>query len=343
MLGVAGVLTLTSTGRLAVRFVQHLVETDDLGDNPLETADDLVRYLEAHPDRYSLAAWNVGDEDGGLFHDADALVPLASTVKLIPLVLASGALADGGWQADEPIDVEPFYLPGTDGDAHRRASAVDGGTRTVAGAVHGMIRFSDNAATDALLLKLGREALTSFAPGLPSPHPLMGTHLLAVEGFMPDGGTSLDDAAWAKTLAAQRAKPGELPTLDIAAQEAMARNLDNRGSPRAFARLVEKVFTQDEVAMAVARRELQWPMVFPANQRDFVAFGTKGGSLPGVLTSTSWAETKSGQRRVVALFLHDLSLHAWLNLVGNFKQQELEHQLLFDPDALERLRPRLGR
>lgn len=342
MAGVVGALPLagavaifrsTNTGHALEDAVVRVIDTDEGVE--LETLEDLVKYLEAHPDRYALAAWNVGAEDAGLFHDADRAWPLASTVKVVPLALASEELAAGRWDANTPTpEVERFYLPGTDGNAHPEASR-DGGTSTVGGAIHGMIAFSDNAATDALLFRLGRSRLTSTQEGLPTPHPLSGTMLLAREGF--------DGAAWARAarLLTER-ETVEGPGISLAAQEAMTRTLDNRGTPRAFARLMERLFTDDSQKTAVARKELSWPMVYESNQRDFVVFATKGGSLPGSLTSALYAETKSGQRRVAALFLHDLPFATYLSLSQSDLHQKLERELLLSPDALVRLRGLAG-
>ena len=343
MAGVVGALLLggavaifrsTNAGHALEDAVVRVIDTDEGVE--LETPEDLVKYLEAHPDRYALAAWDVGAEDAGLFHDADRSWPLASTVKIIPLALASEELAAGRWDPNTPTpEVERFYLPGTDGNAHPEASR-DGGTSTVGGAIHGMIAFSDNAATDALLFRLGRSRLTSTQEGLPTPHPLSGTMLLAREGF--DGG-SVDDAAWARAarLLTER-ETAEGPGISLAAQEAMTRTLDNRGNARAFTRLMERLFTDDSPSTAVARRELSWPMMYESNQRDFVVFATKGGSLPGTLTSALYAETKTGQRRVAALFLHDLPFATYLSLNQSHLHQKLERELLLSPDALVRLR-----
>lgn len=338
LLTAAGVFAVSDSGRALVGAMKRVIDTDELEGGSLKTAEDVIRYLEAHPDRYALAAWDLGAEDAGLFHDADHPWPLASTVKVIPLALASEEVAAGGWSVDEPIDVEAFYLPGTDGDAHLEGNA-DGGTAKLGGAIHSMIRFSDNAATDAILFKLGRERLASKEPGLPSPHPLSGTTLLAREGFIADGG--VDDAAWA---IAARLREGPVPRVrtSIEAQENMARLLDNRGTARAFARLMERLFTDESAGTALARAELAWPMEFARNRRDFEVLATKGGSLPGVLTSASYAKTRAGPGRVVALFLHDVPFATWIGLNQSAAQQALERELLSSPDALERLRPSLG-
>jgi hypothetical protein len=348
------VVLLSPPGRRIAGAVLHVMQTDELNGATLETSEDVIKYLEAHPDRYALAAWDVGAEEQGLFHDADTAWPLASTVKIIPLTLASEEIAAGRWSVSTPLpEVEALYLPGTDGNAHPEAKEA-GDTSTIGGAIHAMIRFSDNAATDALLFRLGRERV-------PSVHPLSGTTLLAATEWKNDGG--VNDAAWEISSALLDGGVKYELSPSIPAQEQMARELDNKGTARDFARRIEQIFTDDEQRAsldaeggpgglerahqheryALARKELSWPMEFESNQRDFVVRATKGGSLAGVLTSASFAETKSGQRRVVALFLHDLPFATWVGLSKSFAQQQLERELLSSPDALQRLRPRLAR
>ena len=317
------VFLMSSTGQRLRDGVSRVLETDEGLDHPLASADDVLRYLQQHPDRYALAMWDVGDEDAGVFHDADTAWPLASTVKIVPLMLASERVADGRWSLDTPTpEVERFYLPGSDGNAHPEALRADGGTSTLGATIHAMVRFSDNAATDALLFRLGREAF-----GDQPLHPLTGTLLLA-RSF--DGG-SIDDAAWA---AAARLDAGTVVTLPfIADQEAMTRRFDNRGTARDFARLMERIYAADDPRYALARQELQWPMQFKSNQADFVVLATKGGSLPGTLTAAYYVETRAHRRRVMALFLHDLPFATWAELSRSFAQQKLERALLLEADS----------
>lgn len=347
------------TGRTTIAAVEQVLATDELHGAHLATAEEMAGYLAAHPDRYALAAFDVGDEDGGVFHDATTPWPLASTVKLIPLALVSERLSTGQLEAQAPLpEVDALYLPGTDGDAHPQATrGLDGGVHTIGAALRAMIRYSDNAATDALLLRLGRADLDAQVPrlidgpGLPVPHPLNGTTLLARDGF--DGGAraELDDAAWATAtrLVNDAAFRQGVTTsleqdgigLDVPAQESMARRLDNRGTPLGFARLIEELCTDDSPRTAAARAQLAWPMEFPSNRAEFNRFETKGGSMPSVLTSASFAESKSGRRRVVALFLHDLPFATWATLANSYAQQALEREVLRREDGLAWLRARL--
>jgi hypothetical protein len=339
---VATLLVATRPGRVITEAMRLVFETDELDGKPLETDEQVLAYLNAHPDRYALALWDVGDEAGGVFHDPDTAWPLASTVKILPMALASEKLASGEWSLSTPTpEVESFYVAGTDGNAHPDAlRSLDGGTATLGNALSGMILFSDNAATDAVLFRLGRPALEEGGArfGIHPPHPLTGTMWVASSGF--DGG-SIDDAAWTLAERFSKQAPVAAPELSLKAQEAMGRAFDNRGTARAFARLIERLFTDATPTYQAARERLSWPMQFPSNQKDFKVRATKGGNLQGVITSASYAESKSGHRRVLALFLHDLPFATSLKLSANFAHQKLERRLLLDDDAVAWLRGRL--
>ncbi|MBX3681423.1 MAG: serine hydrolase [Thauera sp.] len=303
---------------------------------PLTTADDVWNYLRAHPDQFALAAWDVGDEANGVFHDADTAWPLASTVKIVPLALACHRLHSGEWSENSPIrDVERFYLPGTDGGAHEAAiHELGGGVRTIGDALTAMIEFSDNAATDALLFELGRSVVdreTSLLGDIEPPHPVAGTMLVALEGAKA---VSVRERAWAIASIldadSQRAAAVAGRLSDYSAREllSIARHFDNRGTARAFAKLMERLFTDQSGRYELARQRLGWPLRMPHNRDLFRQWGAKGGSLPGTLSSAQFAETTSGRRRVVALFLHDLPLSRWKELSTSFAQQFVELEIL---------------
>ncbi len=337
--------------RRVIDAVAEVIATDELDGKQLTTAEDVWAYLRAHPERYALAAWDVGDEAHGVFLDADAAWPLASTVKVVPLALVCHRLEQGTWTPDRPLpNVEHFYLSGTDGQAHPKArSALDGGIVTVGAALTAMIQFSDNAATDALLFELGREALEVETTELGvqrAPHPLTGTLLASLEGA--DAGVA-DDRAWALALtlkedAARADVMAEaFASRRVREQVVMAATLDNRGSARAYARLLERFFVDDGPRYARARDRLSWPMRFPANQERFLRWGTKGGALAGTLTSAHFVEQKNGRRRVLALFLHDLPFATWAGLANSYAQQKVELELLQADDVRALVQQRLGR
>lgn len=337
----------TSCFGKVLRGIRHGIA---LSGESLATADDVWNYLRAHPDQFALAAWEVGDEVNGVFHDADTAWPLASTVKIVPLALTCHRLHSGEWSEDKAIvDVERFYLPGTDGGGHEAAmQALGGSVRTVGDALTAMIEFSDNAATDALLFELGRSVVETEAPRLgdiESPHPIAGSMLLELERAKAG---STRERAWAIASMLegdpQRAALAAKWLSDYSPRELLriARQFDNRGTARAFAKLMEHVFTDQSGCYEPARKRLGWPLRIPHNRHRFRQWGAKGGSLPGTLTSAQFAETTSGRRRVLALFLHDLPLSRWTVLSTSFAQQFVELEILNADDLRALIQARIG-
>ncbi len=96
-------------------------------------------------------------------------------------------------------------------------------------------------------------------------------------------------------------------------------------------------------ASATMREFLEWPMENELIRREFTAFGTKGGSLPGVLTEATYAVPRDAAvgGGVAALFLDELPLAVWFTLAESYLHQELLRQLLSDFEFFEGVRQRL--
>jgi beta-lactamase class A len=152
-------------------------------------------YLLANPGNVALAAYRVGQEEQGVYLNADVPMPLASVVKLIHLVAYAEAAGDGrldpaSWV--EVADLERYFLPGSDLRSHPRGMeelASRGLVRREPPALPleelpwMMIRHSSNAAADYLHLLLGQELIeaTAVSLGLSSqiaPCPFLGQFLL---------------------------------------------------------------------------------------------------------------------------------------------------------------------
>ena len=82
----------------------------------------------------------------------------------------------------------------------------------------------------------------------------------------------------------------------------------------------------------------------PGNQEVFETFGTKGGSLSGVLTEALYLVPKTGdfagEARVAVLFLNHLSEASFTDLSESFAQQEMLINAALERAATKRLRVR---
>ncbi|MEZ4517742.1 MAG: serine hydrolase [Chloroflexota bacterium] len=155
----------------------------------------LERLLDA-PGTVGLVAYQLGQQDNGVFLNVNTPMPLASVVKLITLVAYSEAVATGELDPLEAVpleDVDSFYLPNFDLGAHRRAvnelradgrvSGGDNPTVLLEDIALMMIRHSSNAASDYLHNRLGQTRIEQTAIDLglttqTAPCPFIGQFLL---------------------------------------------------------------------------------------------------------------------------------------------------------------------
>ena len=174
--------------------------------NPLETPDQVLRYLVAHRTDISLVSYTV--TPAGTPDPADPVIrvnafrpmPLASTIKIVVLAAYAHEVAAGRLDPQEPVSLgewDSFYFPVVDEGAHADSLAELGFATDELGfavdpaatvpldqIVRMMIKHSDNAAPDLLLARIGEDAVraTIAAAGLVSqdePLPLTGFFLLA--------------------------------------------------------------------------------------------------------------------------------------------------------------------
>ncbi|MEZ4320805.1 MAG: serine hydrolase [Myxococcota bacterium] len=329
-------------------------------------ADRFLAYLEAHPDTVSLIAYTAGPDgqpipDSRIEHAADTPLVLASTMKIVVLSAVARSIDEGSLAADAPIrleDWDSWYLPGMDGGAHpsaydRLEIAHDSGrasdpaaTVPLSMVVGAMIQESDNAATDTLIALLGdRMDRETEILGHAPLQPLLGGMLHALDaepcaGSAPD----LSDPATRRARIDAGVRPGTLAT-----QRAGLECTLPRGTARTYARIQAGVSTGTHIsptASAWMADHLDWPMDFPSNQEKFETFGTKGGSVPGVLTEASYLVPKSGdhagEHRVVAVFANQMSGSAWIAGMGSYAHQAFIRRLATDRAFEDEVRARLA-
>jgi D-alanyl-D-alanine carboxypeptidase len=344
----------------------------------LRGTQNVLEYIVSHANDVSLVAYRLGDEAHGIYLNPDRLRPVASTVKLLILCDYNRAISAGELRPDEAVSIaewEKYWLPGTDGGAHEqtlgqlRAGGVTGDKVQLQDLAYGMTRFSDNAAADYLMQRLGRAQLASLPARLglaneQPPLPLSGLFLswentresaegpALLERYTAVGASAYGDEVWRlmralhddpQLRAAERARlTSQGLTLRLGEQAALARALTPRGSARGYAELMARIQRGELPGSTAIAAELQWPMQQPGIADRFAQLGTKGGSLPGILTSATFATPHSKQSaRVVALFFEGMPMAVWLELMHSFVHQRFEQQLLDDDAFFERVRARV--
>lgn len=164
----------------------------------------------------SLVVFSVDDPEGGVYHNADIMRPLASTVKILVLAEYALRLAEAGLDPEElvPLDsVEVYYFRGTDGGVHaaavtalRDTGRLENDALTLSEIAEAMIRFSDNGAADYLIVRFGREAMDALPERLglhyaDPPIPISGVFLNWDQPHIEGEDLSIypgqpDDRAW---------------------------------------------------------------------------------------------------------------------------------------------------
>jgi D-alanyl-D-alanine carboxypeptidase len=324
--------------------------------------------------------FDIGDEDNGLYLNADKPRPLGSTVKLQLLAAYAARLERGELKADEIVPLrewERLYLPRTDGGAHefslralRAQGHLQGERARLADIVQAMMRYSDNAAADYFMWRLGREPLSSVPAELgmqdeAAPLPFAGQFLswqstqidepahVLHKRYQSMGADAYASKVWEllthlhddPALSQRERKRLEEDglTLRLREQAELARSFGTRGRASAYARLMARIERGELPGSVTTRDALGWPLQNPELAQQFESLGTKGGSLPGILTSAYYAKVKGRERtRVLTLFFERLPIAVWLQLMQSFVHQKLELRLLTDDAFLSQLKQRLA-
>jgi D-alanyl-D-alanine carboxypeptidase len=277
-------------------------------------------------------------------------------------------------------DWERYWLPRIDGGAHeysRQALEARGAvhgeaagrTVQIQDLVQVLARYNDDAAADYLMSKLGRAYVDALPTHLGMPEedpawPVSGqilswqnTLLSTPAEQLAQRYSALDRRSYASTvwqLAAALESPARSAqeherltddglTLRLGAQAELTRATSPRGRARAYAQLMARIAHSEVEGTEVARNALNWPLQNPELKGKFENVGTKPGSLPGVLTSAYYARPKGTDKvRVLALFLDQLPIAVWLQLMQKFLHQRFELQLLSDDAFFASVKQRLS-
>ena len=321
----------------------------------------LLDWVAAHPRRAGVAVYA---GDAPLLLSADRRFPLGSVRKV--LVLGAYARAAGAGRLDPAervrIDaVERYYWPDTDGGAHPAALA-DWGERGVVRdatvpldeVAWAMIRWSDNAAADYLLRRVGERAVRRFAErhGMTRQEPLgpVFGEFLAWTATSPSRWARRSPGARAAVAAtlARLTPPQDVarrPLPPVARQRRFAAS-SPAGAPRDWARLMRDLLEGRRMTRAehaIARHHLEWPLVATPELADrFMRLGSKGGRLVGVVAESLYVQVPGGPPTAAALFLRDVPPRLERELDRTFAQQELLLRLATDRDFRVRARELAG-
>ena len=151
-------------------------------------------------------------------------------------------------------------------------------------------------------------------------------------------------AQLAATTSPGGARLAQLPDLT---QQALLAQRAWRGTPRQWALVLAALYEETgttSTAGQIVDQSLEWPLIeFPSNRSRFERFGTKGGSLPGVVTEASFFRPIGGRPLAVALFLRCVPRGLQDELLTSYAHQSFMQRLADDPAFLARARSALLR
>jgi D-alanyl-D-alanine carboxypeptidase len=348
----------------------------------LKTPEAVLEYIISHPHDVSLVSYEIGYSDQEIFYNSEIKRPLASTIKILVLAEYARQVNQGLLSSKELVNIEDidlYYLPRTDGDAHPSAIAELKQKQYINSAnkveLHhipwAMIRYSDNAATDYLIQLLGRENLNNLVSSLniknqDVPLPIIGQILTWSNHTCTDTFTerlqkyqAMSPEVYSNEVyrltgiwqTDEEFRMNQLKHitstewLKLKEQQAMAHTLNGKGTASGYTQIMERIYRGlliSPEADKIMRQYLEWTMEFPSNQQQLDTFGAKNGSLAGIITEAWYLKPKSAKNaRVAALFFENVPPGAWFNLLQNYIQQEFLYKLLTDEDFFNLVREKL--
>jgi len=348
----------------------------------LRTPEAVLEYIITHPDDVSLVAYEVGYSEQEIFYNSDIKRPLASTIKIIVLAEYARQINQGLLSSQELVNIEDidlYYLPHKDSDTHTSAITELKQKQYINLAnqveLHhipwAMIRYSDNAATDYLIQRLGRENLNNLVSSLniknqDVPLPIIGqiltwsnhtssdTFTERLQKYQAMSPKEYGDEVyqltgiWQSDEEFRRNQSTHITSnkwLKLKEQQEIAHALNGKGTATGYTQIMERIYRGlliSSEADKIMRRYLEWTMEIPSNQQRLDAFGVKNGSLAGIITEAWYLKpTNANNARVAALFLENIPPGAWFNLLQNYIQQEFLYKLLTDEDFFNLVREKL--
>ncbi len=316
--------------------------------------DDLVLevldFIAAQPDDVAFLCVDYTQPENSIAFNADARFPLTAVFKIV--ILAEYARqADLGLlnpaEAVPLADLNAYWLPGTDGDAHQHfldTLPAEASTVTLAQVADSMIAYNSDAAPDYLLARMGTDGFPALYAALGLQHTDLPVSYLGLTLALKNHETGttggLDAASFAaeanrlatlyRTDAAWRDAELSFQTADrdsaanmtleqsaaiVAQQAQFYEQYGEQGSAGDMLTVLRAAFQPGIVPdgmRTVLQQHLSW--LFSANPQNstyYDALAWKNGVWPGLLGSVWYVSPKGGQPFALAAFYRHLPLQQW--------------------------------
>jgi D-alanyl-D-alanine carboxypeptidase len=312
-------------------------------------ADSLLNFIVSNKSRSAL--YVVKNDTVLAKQNENKMMPLASTVKMLVAVEFAKQAGSNIIDAESYVplsELDKYYLPGTDGNAHANWLAFEKEKKLVKAdsvklidVAKGMTIFSSNANTEYLMDLLGIENIksnlklfglkdhTNIFPLVSSLFLYQNPHHSKEKKILKAIG-ELTEQQYDQTILQVHNGLKNNPALKKKFNpQDLTPGMQKMWSDRLPASTV-KTYVQlasilnnrkflDEKSYTILAGLLEYFMDAPGNRQVYKHFGIKGGSTPFVLTETFYATTQNGNRVEAAYFFNDLTaeetgkLERWVN------------------------------
>lgn len=289
--------------------------------------------------------------------NADELLPLASTVKIIVAIEYARQAAEGKIDPNQLVlleELDTFYIPKTDGGAHEAwINGLDNGKLTtsvpLSEVAKGMISYSSNANTDYLIRMLGLSEINNVVKSLEIDHeplyPIVSALFIPLQLMNEENLSkrevyhvlkhmSMDEYRkraidihhkWIKNAPSNQTKKQMLKLLNMKIQKVWSDRLP-RSTTKSYVSILDKLNRKtyfDRKVYPYLNPVMEQLMNNPNNQKWLLHAGQKGGSTAFVLTMAMYATDKENNKTELALFTNNLSYIESIKLTANLNEFQL--------------------
>ncbi|WP_177217238.1 serine hydrolase [Thermoflexibacter ruber] len=286
-------------------------------------------------------------------HNADKVMPLASTVKIIIAIEYAAQAASGQINPDEKVSLEEldkFYVPNTDGEAHPSwlksvKEKVQNNHISIREIAKGMIAYSSNANTEWLSEKLGLDRINQRIDSLELKNHtpiyyIVSSLFVGKEAFPMLKGKALEEKLKALTpeqyigftreihqkLFTDTTYKREVGDMSMEIQKVWSDNLPS-ATVTDYISILKKINSRtyfDANTQAYLDEVMEFLLENPANKSWLEHAGMKGGSTAFVLTKALYATDKKGNKTELAYFINDLSILESIRIRLSMNEFELK-------------------
>jgi D-alanyl-D-alanine carboxypeptidase len=320
-------------------------------------AESIARFIRKNPEKSAI--YLVQNGKVLVEHNADRVMPLASTVKIVIAIEYAEQVGKGTISPDSMIDLselDKYYIAKTDGGAHpswlevaQKGGLIKNEQVSIREVAKGMINYSSNANTEFLMDLLGLDQINANLQKMGLTHhqplyPIVSALFLHLDKS-PEQVRALSDSEYiAATQAihetlkfdgAQLKK--QYKPLSMTAQRVWSDRLVG-GTTREYASILKKINDRDyfsEKAQSELDLVMEGILENPANRAWLLHAGMKGGSTAFVLTQATYACTIKGEKTELAYFFDDLT--TWQGVFLEMGMNAFELEILSNPTKREKL------